>query len=127
MNITTETVTETIEHKTFIIKLDEAELTKALIDARQLQRELRKARNSQIGVKANWATDSYADHTPRVQKKRGRKPGSKAKATSAPNTDNKVQCECGEWFAVQGLGPHHRKCAKWQLKRTAEAAMAGVA
>lgn len=126
MDITTETVTETIEHKTFVIKLDEAELTRALVDARPLQRELRKARNSQIGLKANWATNGYADHTPRAQKKRGRKPGRPAKSAAQIN-DNKVQCECGDWFAVQGLGPHHRKCAKWQLKRTAEAAMAGAA
>ena len=62
MDIIAEITTETVEHKTFIVKLTEAELTKALIDPRPLQVSLRKARAAAGPKHSNWATAGYAGH-----------------------------------------------------------------
>ena len=75
----------------------------------------RKAKEKKTGHKpvkhqANWATNGYAGHD------------------SRPTSKGKVKCEgCGEFFAQQGLGPHKRGCAPYQLKQAAEAARASAA
>lgn len=115
MEINTEVATVTT--KTFTVKLTESELTAALVDARPLQRELRKARNAQIAPEANWATAGYAGHTPRVNK--AAKVAAK-KVDKRKLTGETVECPgCGEPFARQGLGPHKRGCAKYQLQKVA--------
>lgn len=63
MDIIAEVTTETVEHKVFVVKLTEAELTKALIDPRPLQVSLRKARAAANPKHSNWATAGYAGHT----------------------------------------------------------------
>lgn len=115
----------TVTTKTFTVKLTEAELTAALVDARPLQRELRRARNAQIAPEANWATAGYAGHTARVKK---------TAKMAAKKTDKRkvmgetVECPgCGQPFARQGLGPHKRGCPPYQLKKAADEARAKAA
>lgn len=120
MEINTEVATVTT--KTFTVKLTEAELTAALVDARPLQRELRRARNAQIAPEANWATAGYAGHTSRAKK------AAPKKVDKRKVTGELVECPgCHEEFARQGLGPHKRGCAPYQLKQAGEAARASAA
>ncbi len=123
MEVKTEETTVTT--RTYTLKLTEAELTAALVDAKPLQRELRKARNEQIAPAANWATAGYAGHAPRssqakVKRAREANPAQKSSA-------GKVQCPgCGASFSPQGLGPHKAKCAPYQLHKVATAAQAAA-
>jgi len=81
MDVVTEE--QTVTTKTFVITLTEAEVNTALVDARPLQRELRKARNAQIAPASNWATAGYAGHPSRtVKAKRGRPAKAEKKNTS---------------------------------------------
>lgn len=124
----------TVTTKTFTVKLTEAELTAALVDARPLQRELRRARNAQIAPEANLATAGYAGHTARGSAARVKKTAKMAAKMAAKKTDKRkvmgetVECPgCGQPFARQGLGPHKRGCPPYQLKKAAEEARAKAA
>jgi hypothetical protein len=60
----------------------------------------------------NWATNGNAGHKAR---------GAAVKSTGT------AKCEgCGKKFKVQGLGPHKRNCAEYQLKQAAKTAKAKV-
>jgi len=82
MDIATQTETVTTTTKTFIVKLTEAELTAALVDAKPLQRELRKARNAGQDQHSNWATNGHAPRTATAKVKRGRPAKAEKKNTS---------------------------------------------
>ncbi len=71
---------------------------------------------------SNWATDGYAGHTSRAKK------ATPKKVDKRKLTGETVECPgCGEPFARQGLGPHKRGCAPYQLKKAAEAGRASAA
>lgn len=92
MDIIAEVTTETVEHKVFIVKLTEDELTKALIDPRPLQVSLRKARAAAGPKRSNWATAGYAGHAA-PNKGQAAKKAAKAvradKAATAAKADQK--------------------------------------
>lgn len=70
----------------------------------------KKTARKPVKHQANWATNGYAGHD------------------SRPTSKGKVKCEgCGEFFAVQGLGPHKRGCPPYQLKKAADEARAKAA
>ena len=128
MDVVTEE--QTVTTKTFVIKLTEAEVNTALVDARPLQRELRKARNAQIAPDANWATAGYAGHPSRaVKAKRGRpaKPAKKnqaAKAGKPPielDPASFIDCPhgCGQHIKARGLKLHEHHCPRYQLHQVA--------
>lgn len=52
--------TETVVKKTYLLTLTEEELTAALVDARPLQRELRKARAAGQPQRATWSRTGRA-------------------------------------------------------------------
>ncbi len=69
--------------------------------------------------KSNWATDGYAGHEPRGKK-----------ATHAPKrVQERKPCPygCGEMIKPSGVGPHSRKCARFQLQKAAAKAAAKAA
>jgi len=130
MDIATQTETITTTTMTFIVKLTEAEVNTALVDARPLQRELRKARNAQIAPAANWATAGYAGHPSRtVKAKRGRpaKPEKKNQAAKAGKPPIEldhasfIDCPhgCGQHIKARGLKMHERHCPRYQLHKAA--------
>ncbi len=114
-----------ITTRTYTFKLTEDELTKALVDARPLQRELRKARNAQIAPHSNWATAGYAGHTPRTQKTKRAKT---AKPLSLSAAQGSIDCPhgCGTIIKPRGLKMHERKRPRYQLHKVAAKAQASV-
>ncbi len=104
MDITAEVTTETVEHKVFIVKLTEAELTKALIDPRPLQVSLRKARAAAGPKHSNWATAGYAGHVAPNKGKTEKKAG---KAVPASKPDQKCpHCH----YPFKRLAKHLHSC-----------------
>ena len=125
MDVVTEE--QTVTTKTFVITLTEAEVNTALVDARPLQRELRKARNAQIAPASNWATAGYAGHPSRtVKAKRGR-PAKAEKKIPRPSAHHKAGVQaaqpcpygCGQDVKPSGLGRHRLKCPRYQLHQVA--------
>lgn len=118
MDIATQTETVTTSTTTFVVKLTEAELTAALVDAKPLQRELRKARNAQIAPRAK-----------QVKVKRGR-PAKAEKKIPQPSANRKAGGQaaqpcpygCGQDVKPSGLGRHRLKCPRYQLHHVAEQA-----
>jgi len=119
---TEETIVTT---RTYTFRLTEDELTKALVDARPLQRELRKARNAQIAPASNWATAGYAGHAPRTGKGKRAKA---AKSTSLSDVQGSIDCPhgCGSIIKPSGLKMHERKCPRYQLHKVAVKAQSAV-
>ena len=112
MKITTQT--ETIVKRTFVLEIDEDELTAALVDPRPLQRELRQARNAQV-TKPNWATNGHAGYKTRarktIEKKSGKESLRTRRAVASLNQMNLVPCpRCGEKFKARGLNKHLSAC-----------------
>lgn len=106
MDITAEVTTETVEHKVFIVKLTEAELTKALIDPRPLQRDLRKARAAAGPKRSNWATAGYAGHA--APNKGAAKKAGKAVTTAAASKADQKCPHCH--YPFKRLAKHLPTC-----------------
>lgn len=121
MEVKTEETTVTT--RTYTLKLTEAELTAALVDAKPLQRELRKARNEQIAPAANWATAGYAGHASRAKQHQRVKA---VKPVSLSAVQGSIDCPhgCGQVIKPRGLKMHERKCPRYQLHKVATAAQA---
>jgi hypothetical protein len=131
MNIETET------NPTYVIRISHVEAVKAAQDPAELQALI----NAALGYKARRETARRKEVKPAGKRGRYKKRAAKAKTPNwATNGDaghkargaavkqsGTAKCEgCGKKMKVQGIGPHRRHCAEYQLKQAAQTAKAKV-